>query len=394
MSDDLYNSQIDSSLKAPELSAKEREYLLRAISLAKKGYGKVSPNPYVGAVIVRDGEILGEGYHAKAGEAHAEVAAVKNAKANGHHNLHGATLYVTLEPCCFTGKTAACTDLLIKEGFAKVVTASEDPNPKVAGQGHKILTNAGIEVLANVMPEAAEPLLTHFRLNQDKQRPFVTLKAALSLDGKLATQTRDSQWITIPEARKAAHYLRGLHDGILIGKGTLLADNPTLNVRYGYETEAPTRILMLNSFTGISPEVVESFHFFNNAIAPTILLYPQGIELPEIVAQQLAAQNVELIPLTRVRPKEVLEALFERSIMSLFIEGGAAIYDAFISADLVDEYALFYGAKLIGSPNALELWRNSPVTNLSQSPKIEIFSATTLGEAPNINFQIRARRSR
>ncbi len=377
-----------------DLKEQERTYLYRAIELAEKGYGSVSPNPYVGAVIVRDNKILGEGYHAKAGEDHAEVVAVKDAKAKGHHDLTGATIYVTLEPCCFTGKTGACTDLLIEEGFAKVVTASEDPNPKVAGKGHALLKSAGIEVIAHAMPHESAHLLAHFALNQQKQRPYVTLKAALSLDGKLATQTGDSQWITIPEARKAGHYLRGLHDAILIGKGTLLADNPTLNVRYGFETKAPARVLMINSFTGISPEVVQSFHFFDTTIAPTILVYPESLEIPPLILAALQKGGVKLLPLPQVTPAALLEALFKEGYMSLFIEGGAAIYDAFIAADLVDEYALFYGAKLIGSPNALELWRNSDVTDLAFAPELEIFETKVLGKAPEINFQIRAKRRR
>lgn len=358
-------------------------YLERAVMLAKRGYGAVSPNPYVGALLVKNNQVIGEGFHRRAGAPHAEVAAVADAKKRGN-SVAGATLYITLEPCCIYGRTPPCTELIIQEQIARVVTAADDPNPKVAGRGHQQLQAAGIEVSANVAPTLVDDLLKVFRVNQLKKRPFVTLKAALSLDGKLATQSGDSQWITGEKARKYAHYLRGLSDAILIGKGTLLADNPTLNVRYGYSTPAPHRLLLVQNFTGITLD----FTLFDTTIAPTTILYPKDIAVEKSLKESLEAAGVTLAALPKVEPKEVLTYAYKVGLYSLFIEGGAQIYNAFIEAGLVDEYALFYGPRLIGNPNALELWSESSITNLSEAPFVVIEQLLPLGES----YFVQARR--
>ena len=367
-------------LKEKLSKEQDQDYLQMAFELAQQGYGAVSPNPYVGAILVKDGEIIGRGYHQCAGEAHAEVNAVKDAKAQGH-DVFGATLYVTLEPCCFTGKTPACTDLILQNGIARVVTAMEDPNPKVAGQGHQILRNAGIEVETNLAVDQGQALLEIFICNQLQKRTFVTLKAALSLDGKLATQAGDSQWITGSEARKKAHYYRGLHDAILIGKGTLIADNPSLTVRYGFETKAPIRILLLNNFAGITSEMIRTYPFFDTGLAPSWICFDQHYPPESELQTLLRAQGIKLISLTDTQPQTLLAALYAQGVMSLFIEGGAQIYDAFISANCVDEYLLFYGPSLIGNPNAFELWRNSPITELEKAPRLEITETCRCGES-------------
>ncbi|PWD88083.1 bifunctional diaminohydroxyphosphoribosylaminopyrimidine deaminase/5-amino-6-(5-phosphoribosylamino)uracil reductase RibD [Ignatzschineria cameli] len=358
----------------------DRHYLLEAITLATKGYGAVSPNPYVGAILVKEGEVIGRGYHQYAGGAHAEVNALQDALDKGHQ-LEGSTLYVTLEPCCFRGKTGACTDLILKSGIARVVTAMEDPNPAVAGKGHQILQDAGIEVVTHLLLDEGEKLIEVFSHNQRHKKIFVTLKAALSLDGKLATKHRDSQWITGEAARKRAHYYRGLHDLILIGKGTLLVDNPSLTVRYGYKTPAPTRLLMLNDFSGITTDVITQYHFFNTDLAPSLILYDQKNPPDEKIASLLQAQGVQLSALAEITPEAVMEYTFNAGFMSLFIEGGAAIYDAFINADCVDQYLLFYGPKLIGSPQALELWHSSPIEQLQDAPLVTIESVELLEES-------------
>lgn len=375
--------QLDNRLNAQLISDEEmidKSYLLRAIELARKGYGRVSPNPYVGAVLVKNGTIIGEGFHEGAGLPHAEVNAIKHAMSQGHET-EGATLYVTLEPCCFRGKTPACTDLILSSGIKRVVTAIEDPNPQVAGKGHAILRSAGIEVTANVLVKKGHALIRAFALNQTLQRPFVILKAALSLDGKLATKTRDSQWITGEAARKKAHFYRGINDVILIGKGTLLADNPALNVRYGFETKAPVRMLLLNNFEGITPEVISHYQFFDVNIAPSIICFDERNPPTDTLRALMEAKNVSLIALSDTTPQTLLKYCFDNNYMSLFIEGGAGIYDAFISADLVDAYLLFYGPKLIGSSKALELWRNSTVENLADSPQLTIDSVEQLEES-------------
>ncbi len=355
-------------------------YLQEAMELAAQGYGRVSPNPYVGALLVKNDQIIGRGFHQTAGQAHAEVMAVEDAQKNGH-DPKNATLYVTLEPCCFHGKTPACTDLILRSGITRVVTAMEDPNPNVAGKGHDILQSAGIEVCAHLLPEEGQRLIRHFVLNQRHQRPFVTLKAALSLDGKLATQTKDSQWITGSEARKLGHYHRGLHDAILVGKGTLLQDDPALNVRYGFETKAPVRITLVNDFSGITAEIIQQYQFFNTEIAPSVICYREDQKPAADLAALMMEKGVELLPLASTAPKALLNYCFNAGIMSLFIEGGAGIYDAFIEADLVDEFLLFYGPKLIGNSHALELWGSSPIKNLEDAPLVKIESVAMCGES-------------
>lgn len=356
------------------------QFLKEAMALATKGYGRVSPNPYVGALLVKEGQIIGRGFHRAAGEAHAEVMAVKDALEN-RHALKGATLYVTLEPCCFHGKTPACTDLILKSGITRVVTAMEDPNPSVAGKGHQILRDAGIEVVTNLLKAEGDRLIRHFALNQREKRPFVTLKAALSLDGKLATQTKDSKWITGSEARKQGHFHRGEHDAILVGKGTLLEDDPALTVRYGFETKAPVRILIINDFSNLDEKVIKSYQFFDTSLAPSMICYHEKNPPESSIAASISQKGVKLVPLKETSPQALLAYCFENGLMSLFIEGGAGIYDAFITADLVDEYLLFYGPKLIGNPNALELWKNSPIKNLEDAPQLSIISAKMCGES-------------
>ena len=202
-------------------------YMKRAIALAKLATGHTSPNPLVGAVVVKDNTIIGEGYHHKAGTAHAEVHALNQAG----DNAKGATLYVTLEPCSHYGKTPPCALRIIEAGIAKVVIGSTDPNPLVAGKGIEILKEAGIEVVVPVCSDECAELNEHFFTYIQTGKPFVTIKSAMSLDGKIATFTGQSQWITNESSRRDGHVLRATHDAMLVGIGTILADNPQLNCR-------------------------------------------------------------------------------------------------------------------------------------------------------------------
>lgn len=354
--------------------------MLEAIELAKQGYGRVSPNPYVGALLVKNGITIGRGFHKASGCAHAEVMAIEDAKASGH-DPQGATLYVSLEPCCFHGKTPACTDLILKSSIQKVITAMEDPNPNVAGKGHDILRNAGIIVETNLLTSEAQALSQHFILNQTLKRPFVTLKAALSLDGKIATKTKDSKWITGSEARKKGHFCRGLHDAILVGKGTLLEDDPALTVRYGFETKAPARILLLNNFTGITEEIIQHYQFFDTNLAPSIICFDEKFPPSDTLKTLILAKGVTLASLPESTPEYLLEYCMNAGMMSLFIEGGAGIYNAFMQADLVDEFLLFYGPKFIGSSDALEIWGGSTIENLQDAPQVTIQSVELCGES-------------
>ena len=205
----------------------EKKYMLHAIELAKQGLGYTNPNPMVGAVIVKEGRIIGEGYHHKCGELHAE----RNAFASLTESTEGADLYVTLEPCCHFGRTAPCTDAIIEHRIARVFIGSKDPNPKVSGKGAKILRNHGIEVIENVCKEECDELNPVFFHYITQRRPYIVMKYAMTLDGKISTRTGKSKWITGEEARKHVHRLRARYAAILCGIGTVLADDPMLNAR-------------------------------------------------------------------------------------------------------------------------------------------------------------------
>lgn len=217
----------------------EEQFMKRAIELAKQGVGWTAPNPLVGAVVVKNGRVIGEGYHRKYGELHAE----RNALAACTEDPAGATLYVTLEPCCHYGKTPPCTEIIIEKKIAKVVIGSRDPNPKVAGKGARILREHGINVVEDYMREACDALNPVFFHYITTKTPYVVLKFAMTLDGKIATRTGASKWITGEAARNHVHQLRGRYAGILAGIGTVLADDPMLNCRID-GAHQPLRIIL------------------------------------------------------------------------------------------------------------------------------------------------------
>ena len=217
----------------------KQDFMRRAMALAKNGIGAVDPNPLVGAVIVKDGEIIGEGWHARFGGLHAE----RNALANCRTCPEGATIYVTLEPCCHYGKTPPCTEALLEAGIAKVVIGSRDPNPKVAGKGAAILRAAGVEVEEDFLRAECDALNGPFFHYITMKRPYVAMKYAMTADGKIATVTGASQWITNEDSRHHVHQLRRRYPAILAGIGTVLADDPMLNCRLGDDGRNPIRII-------------------------------------------------------------------------------------------------------------------------------------------------------
>lgn len=351
-------------------------FLDRAIELAVVPIGSVSPNPYVGAVIVKDGRVIGEGYHAKAGTAHAEVVAIANAT----KDVKGSTIYVSLEPCCHHGKTGPCTEAIVKAGITKVVYATKDPNPSVAGQGEAYLLAQGIEVICADL-ESARKINRIFFHNQLTKLPFVTLKAAMSLDGKIASKTGDSQWITGTEARLKGHQLRAEHDAIIIGKKTLLNDDPTLTVRIpSYSYSHPIRILLLRNFDGIEHT---NYQLFNTQSVKTWVVYPKNCALHPDLQTELEEKQVRLISIAEdeISVSKLLSVLYHEGIMSLLVEGGSSLYNAFISENAVDDFALFYGPRLIGDSAAPGLWDHSGITQLSQAPIMTIHKTQTLGNS-------------
>ncbi|GBU10138.1 riboflavin biosynthesis protein RibD [Gammaproteobacteria bacterium] len=373
--------------------AQHQKYMQRALNLAAQPLGLVSPNPYVGAVIVKNNKIIGEGYHHQAGAPHAEINALRNAGANARD----ATIYVTLEPCNHHGRTGPCTQALIDAGIRCVIYALEDPNPLVSGQGLARLVAAGIKVFKIEAQECLDQSVFLNRIfihNQQENiaRPYVILKAALSLDGKLATQDYDSKWITTDAARQKAHYFRQQCDAILIGRGTLLSDNPNLTVRIDAISKSliknPIRIVLLSDFS----EITKNLNILDTTLARTLFIYPNTTAIDADLVEMLRSKQVEMIACNlptlkdnldnknKLDIKEVLNILKKLNIHSVLIEGGPAIHSAFLEAQCVDELALFYGARLIGAKNAPSLWDTSNIHALGDAPFINIIETERLDQ--------------
>ena len=324
-------------------------YMRQALALACLAEGDTSPNPMVGAVIVSaDGEVVGEGYHHKAGQPHAEINALKEAK----KLARGGTIYVTLEPCSHFGRTGPCCEAIIAAGLKRVVAAVEDPNPKVAGNGFKRLRDAGIEVTVGVCAEEARLLNEKFFHWIVTGRPFVSMKYAMTLDGKIATRTGDSKWITGEDARAYGHYLRKAHDCILVGKNTVLADDPELTTRL-VEGRNPLRIV-LDSNCEI-PMTAKIFDGEAETLLVTATCLP-GAKQSKAEALQ-ALPKVEVLQLPAVNGKLpvalLLQELAGRNLTSILVEGGSTVHGDFLEAGLVDRIYAFIAPKLIGGKEAL-----------------------------------------
>lgn len=324
----------------------DEAYMQRALELAVQAEGETSPNPMVGCVIVdAEGNIVGEGYHHKAGQPHAEVNALAEAK----QLAQGATAYVTLEPCAHYGRTGPCCVALARAGIKRVVAACKDPNPQVAGQGLEYLRLQGIEVECGVCEKEALRLNERFFTWITHKRPFITLKYAMTLDGKIATASGDSKWITGEAARTMAHRLRKQHDAVLVGIGTVLDDDPELTTRM-VQGKNPVRVV-LDSRLRISLMATVL-----NPVAETIIFTSN--EADEVKGAALAAlPNVEVVRLPAVNGRlpvaQVVAALAERGLTSILVEGGSAVLGAFFDAGLADRVYAFIAPKLIGGAKAL-----------------------------------------
>jgi diaminohydroxyphosphoribosylaminopyrimidine deaminase/5-amino-6-(5-phosphoribosylamino)uracil reductase len=325
------------------MTANDESWMRRALELAERGRGYVEPNPLVGAVLVRDGQVVGEGWHQKFGEAHAEI----NALAMAGALARGATLFVTLEPCCHHGKTPPCTDAVINAGIARVVGALEDPFPQVAGQGATQLRAAGIPIDFGLCAIEARRQNGPYLKLLATGRPYVHAKWAMSLDGKIATRTGDSKWISNETSRRRVHELRGRMDGILVGIGTALADDPLLTARPPGPREACRVVLDSRARLPITSQLVRTA-----SEVPTMI-----VTLPSQAADGLMAAGCEVLPLPFQRDgkPDVSLLLFElsrRRWTNLLIEGGSEVLGSFFDMDFVDEVHLFLAPKLIGSADA------------------------------------------
>lgn len=316
----------------------------RAIALAKKGGGFVHPNPLVGCVVVKDGQVIAEGYHEKYGEFHAERNALTRCKAD----TTGATLYVTLEPCCHYGKTPPCTDIIIEKGIAKVFVGILDPNPLVAGKGVKILQDAGIEVVSGLCEDEIREMNKVFLKYITTKRPYVIMKTAMTLDGKIAAHTGDSKWVTNAESRKAVHALRSELAGVVVGINTVLADDPMLNCRLDGRCHQPVRIVVdsklripMNSQLVKTAKEYRTIIATSQAVISTEALISKGIEIV------FCASNDNHVDIN-----DLMDKLGAMGIDSLLLEGGGTLNAAFLEAGCVDELWAFIAPKIIGGAAA------------------------------------------
>jgi diaminohydroxyphosphoribosylaminopyrimidine deaminase / 5-amino-6-(5-phosphoribosylamino)uracil reductase len=349
----------------------DQDYMALAINLARATDGQTSPNPKVGAVLVKDGQIIGMGAHLKAGEPHAEVHAISMAG----EKAKGATLYVTLEPCSHFGKTPPCSNLVIDSGIKKVFVASVDPNPLVGGAGVKKMLEAGLDVQVGLMEEEAKALNKVFFHYISTGLPYVTLKTATSLDGKIATVTGESQWITGEEARKDVHQFRHTHDAILVGVNTVIKDNPSLTTRLEAGGRNPVRVILDSTLrTPIESRVL------NDRAAQTIIVAGAQAEYEKI--KQITELGIEVIKLEteKVGISDMLKKLGDRGITSVYVEGGAEVHGSFLKEKAFQQVITYIAPKLLGGKHAPAAYGGAGIDRLEDTVPLEIRDVKQIGQ--------------
>ncbi len=346
------------------------EYMQRAIELAQKGYGFVNPNPVVGAVIVKNDKIIGEGYHTKYGNLHAEREVIKNLT----ESAEGADMYVTLEPCCHFGKNPPCTEAIIESGIKKVFVGSYDPNPLVAGKGIKALKDAGIEVIEGVMKKECDTLNEIFFHYIITNEPYIIMKTAVTADGKTACQNGDSKWITNEKSRQNVHLTRKICAAILTGVGTVIADDPMLNCRCE-NSQNPIRVICdSNLRIPMNSQIVKTARDI-----PTIIA---TISDDKDKVSGLKAMGIEIIK-TQVRDgkvdlNELIKELGKRKIDSVLVEAGPKINAAMLQSGKVKKLQIYMAPKLIGGMNSIPFLGDMGIdavakAKMLKNPKIKTF---------------------
>lgn len=358
----------------------DANYMQRAINLAEQGRGWTSPNPLVGCVIVKNGKIVAEGYHEKIGGWHAE----RNAILNSDTDLSGATAYVTLEPCCHHGRTPPCSDLLIERGIKKVFIGSRDPNPLVSGKGAKQLRAAGIEVVEDFMREECDKLNPIFFHYIQTKRPYVLMKYAMTADGKIATSTGESKWITGETARTKVQQTRHQYSAIMVGVETVLADNPMLNARMP-NAKQPVRVVCDSQLrTPLDCQLVQTAKEYRTVIA-TVCEDLQKIE-------QYRPLGVEVMVCKarnkRVDLDDLLQKLGEMQIDSLLIEGGSSLNFSALESSVVNRVHCYIAPKLVGGKQAKTPIGGEGIDDLSQAVKLKLVSMEMVGEDILIDYEV------
>lgn len=350
------------------------KYMELALTLALKGKGTVSPNPMVGAVIVKDGRIIGEGYHQRYGEGHAEVNAFKNAS----EDVKGATMYVTLEPCSHHGKTPPCAEKIVEKKIKKVVIGTLDPNPLVSGRGVKILQDAGIEVESGILNDKCIKINEIFMKYIVEKEPFVVMKSAMSLDGKIATSAGESKWITGEESRRNVHVLRKELSAIMVGVETVIKDDPELTCRIENGIN-PIRIVVDSTLRiPIDSKIIKTADKVKTIIATTKKAERNTIKILEDYGVQIiiADTNKE----GRVDLKDLMKKLGEAKIDSILLEGGAKLNFSALEEGIVDKVQIYIAPKIIGGQNAKGPVGGLGIDKLEQAFKLKEITYKTVGE--------------
>lgn len=350
----------------------DERYMRRALELARRAEGRTAPNPAVGAVIVQDGVIVGEGFHPAAGEGHAEIFALRQAGAAAQ----GATLYVTLEPCCHSGRTGPCTTAVITAGIVRVVAGCRDPNPKVAGGGFEQLQAAGIEVESGLLGVECRRLIASFAKHIRTGLPYVTLKAGITIDGAVATASGESQWITGAESRLAVHHLRDTHDAIMVGIGTILADNPRLTTRLPQGGgKNPLRIVVDSTLRTPSTAALLA------EVGQILILTTVAASASD--AERLRGENVEILCVAgnagAVDLPEAMRQLGARGIQSILLEGGGRLHHGALHAGIVDRLCVFIAPLLLGG-SGIPLFSGQGVSNLKDAFRLQQLHVERYGD--------------
>lgn len=350
----------------------DHEYWMNlCFDLASQADNRIQSNPKVGCVIVKDNRLIGKGFHEIYGEAHAEIKAFENSK----ENVKGACLYVNLEPCSHHGKTPPCCERIVKEGISKVVVAMKDPNPLVAGKGIQYLKDHGVEVLLGTQESRARKLNRVFLHYIKTGLPYVFLKGAMSLDGKIATKTGESQWISCEESRKLTHSWRGNYQAILAGIGTILKDNPKLTAR-GSRGKNPLRVILDTRLRiPLDAKILKEE-------GKNIIFYHSGKKEKRDALKSY--QNTELIPISlkedEIDLSKVLNILGEKGISSLFVEGGAKVFDSFFRNKKADETAIFIAPLIIGGEEGISFVGGKGVSRLQDAFSLESITTEQIGK--------------
>lgn len=363
-------SSTNCARRNPTTNNMDARWMALALSLGQRGLGQVWPNPSVGCVIVKDGRVVGRGHTQAGGRPHGEVMALQQAGAQAR----GATAYVTLEPCAHTGKSPPCTSALIKAGVARVVSAIEDPDPRVSGKGHALLQQAGIKITTGILADQARQAHIGFLTRVTRNRPAITLKLAASLDGRIATSTGDSRWITGPQSRRYTHLLRADHDAIMVGVGTVLADDPDLSVRIpGLENRSPLRVVMDTQLrTPVASRLVKTA-----AQKPLFLCHGPHADTAAftktdatLIACDLQNNHLSLA--------DALAQLAAQGLTRIFCEGGGQLAASLLRLGFVDRLITFNAGVAIGGDGRAQI-AGFGIEQLADAPRFTLCESRRIG---------------